>query len=31
MSIGQTLEELIIVAMVGIPGDFTDRIEYLPL
>lgn len=31
MSVGQTLEELMLIAEVGIPGDFTDRIEYLPL
>jgi len=31
MSIGKTLEELILIAEAGIPGDFADRIEYLPL
>jgi len=31
MSIGKTLEELILIAEIGIPGDFTDHVEYLPL
>ena len=31
MSIGETLEELLLIAEVGEPDDFRDRIEYLPI
>jgi hypothetical protein len=31
MSIGETLEELLLIAELGESNDFQDRIEYLPL
>ena len=31
MSVGDTIEELILIAEVGVIGDYQDRIEYLPV
>jgi hypothetical protein len=31
MSVGETLEELLLIAEVGDPEDYRDRIEYLPV
>src|SRR5947199_2987604 len=31
MSVGETIEELILVAEEGNPSDYQDRIEYLPV
>ncbi|MDQ6660534.1 MAG: DUF5615 family PIN-like protein [Chloroflexota bacterium] len=31
MSVGDTIEELILIAEVGTIGDYQDRIEYLPV
>jgi Domain of unknown function (DUF5615) len=30
MSIGETIEELILIAELGVASDYQDRIEYLP-
>jgi hypothetical protein len=31
MSVGETLEDLLLIAEAGTPEDYQDRIEYLPL
>jgi hypothetical protein len=31
MSIGETIEELLLIAEAGIASDYQDRIEYLPV
>lgn len=31
MSVGETIEELVLIAEVGTIGDYRDRIEYLPV
>lgn len=31
MSIGETIDELLLIAEVGKPDDYRDRIEYLPV
>lgn len=31
MSLGETIEELVLVALVSMEGEYSDRISYLPL
>jgi hypothetical protein len=31
MSIGETLEELVLAALASVEGEYYDRISYLPL
>jgi len=31
MSVGETLDELVLVALVSVEGEYRDRISYLPL